>query len=161
MMNNYVYKCTLCNKQLTSSEVESKQIYLCPDCGSTEKNKPLKGVLSIEYDYGKLNPRSLRNKLLKSIPGQFWSYPELWPIVFSKIDRNDLLLLSLPPNQILKFSDEGNELYFQDETRNPTYSYKDRASILVALKAKELGITEIAAASTGNAGSSLAGICAR
>ncbi|PIQ11533.1 MAG: threonine synthase [Ignavibacteriales bacterium CG18_big_fil_WC_8_21_14_2_50_31_20] len=48
-----------------------------------------------------------------------------------------------------------------DETRNPTLSYKDRASSLVALKAIELGINEIAAASTGNAGSSLAGICAR
>jgi threonine synthase len=48
-----------------------------------------------------------------------------------------------------------------DETRNPTLSYKDRASLLVTLKALELGITEISAASTGNAGSSLAGICAR
>ena len=48
-----------------------------------------------------------------------------------------------------------------DETRNPTLSYKDRATSLVVLKAIELGINEIAAASTGNAGSSLAGICAR
>ncbi|MDZ7765980.1 MAG: pyridoxal-phosphate dependent enzyme [Melioribacteraceae bacterium] len=61
----------------------------------------------------------------------------------------------------MKYTIDDRELYFQDETRNPTYSYKDRASILVALKAKELGINEIAAASTGNAGSSLAGICAR
>ncbi len=48
-----------------------------------------------------------------------------------------------------------------DETRNPTLSYKDRASFLVALKAKELRINEISTASTGNAGSSLAGICSR
>ena len=41
------------------------------------------------------------------------------------------------------------------------YPNKDRASSLVALKAIQLGIKEIAAASTGNAGSSLAGICAR
>ncbi len=48
-----------------------------------------------------------------------------------------------------------------DDTRNPTLSYKDRASSLVAIKAIQLGINEISTASTGNAGSSLAGICAR
>ena len=48
-----------------------------------------------------------------------------------------------------------------DDTRNPTLSYKDRATSLVVLKAIEMGISKIAAASTGNAGSSLAGICAR
>ncbi len=42
-----------------------------------------------------------------------------------------------------------------DDTRNPTLSYKDRASSVVVLKALEMGINEIAAASTGNAGSSL------
>jgi threonine synthase len=57
--------------------------------------------------------------------------------------------------------DKQSKVFFLDDTRNPTSSFKDRASMLVALKAKELGIKEIAAASTGNAGSSLAGICAR
>ena len=52
-------------------------------------------------------------------------------------------------------------LWVMDETRNPTLSYKDRASSLVVLKAIEMGINEIATASTGNAGSSLAGICKR
>ncbi|MEJ2494815.1 MAG: threonine synthase, partial [Ignavibacteriaceae bacterium] len=56
---------------------------------------------------------------------------------------------------------DGREVFVMDETRNPTLSYKDRASSLVVLKAIELGIRELAAASTGNAGSSLAGICAR
>jgi len=55
----------------------------------------------------------------------------------------------------------GKSLFYLDDTRNPTFSYKDRASILVAVKAIQLGKTKIAAASTGNAGSSLAGICAR
>ncbi|OGU60336.1 MAG: hypothetical protein A2V66_13300 [Ignavibacteria bacterium RBG_13_36_8] len=52
-------------------------------------------------------------------------------------------------------------LYVFDDTRNHTLSYKDRASILVALKAIQLNRKDIAAASTGNAGSSLAGICAK
>jgi threonine synthase len=88
-------------------------------------------------------------------------YPELCPLDFERIDGNLLSRVTLPGNQLLKYKQDGRELLFFDETHNPTNSYKDRASILVALKAKELGITEIAAASTGNAGSSLAGICAR
>ncbi|MCD4746590.1 MAG: pyridoxal-phosphate dependent enzyme, partial [Bacteroidales bacterium] len=44
--------------------------------------------------------------------------------------------------------------------QNPTFSFKDRASGLVSGFAKENGIKTIITASTGNAGSSLAGICA-
>jgi threonine synthase len=52
------------------------------------------------------------------------------------------------------------QLYIKDDSQNPTYSFKDRASYLVSAFAKERNIDTIIAASTGNAGSSLAGICA-
>lgn len=161
MSKHYKYICTNCGNKFVSELIESKKIYLCPDCGSSEKNTPLKGVLTIEYDYEHLKNTYSKKKFLSFAAGEIWNYPDLWPIDFNKIDKNDLEKLSLPSNQILKYDIDGREIYFQDETRNPTYSYKDRASILVALKAKELGINEIAAASTGNAGSSFAGICAR
>lgn len=160
-MKNYFYRCTVCNKKFTSTEIEANQIYLCPDCGSSEKNQPLKGVLTVEYDYEHLKNIYSKAKFLSFTAGEIWNYHDLWPIDFSMLNKNDLVKLSLPSNQILNYNVDGRKLYFQDETRNPTYSYKDRASTLVALKAKELGINEIAAASTGNAGSSLAGICAR
>ncbi|MBC8385933.1 MAG: threonine synthase [Candidatus Cloacimonetes bacterium] len=51
-------------------------------------------------------------------------------------------------------------LYLKDDSQNPTFSFKDRASDLVCAVAREKGIETICAASTGNAGSSLAGICA-
>ena len=41
---------------------------------------------------------------------------------------------------------------------NPTFSFKDRASYLVSAFAKNSGINEIVLASTGNAGSSMAGV---
>ncbi|RKY90172.1 MAG: threonine synthase, partial [Ignavibacteriae bacterium] len=88
-------------------------------------------------------------------------YPDLWPINFTKFDETILNRLTLPEDQLLSFKFNDADILLMDETRNPTLSYKDRASFLVALKAKELGIKEISAASTGNAGSSLAGICAR
>ncbi len=161
MSKHYKYICTNCGNKFVSELIESKKIYLCPDCGSSAKNTPLKGVLTIEYDYEQLKNTYSKKKFLSFAAGEIWNYPDLWPIDFNMIDKNDLEKLSLPSNQILRYNVDGRELYFQDETRNPTYSYKDRASILVALKAKERGINEIAAASTGNAGSSLAGICGR
>jgi threonine synthase len=69
--------------------------------------------------------------------------------------------LALPADLLLKYTIDGRDIWLMDETRNPTLSYKDRATSLVVLKAIEMGISELAAASTGNAGSSLAGICAR
>ena len=51
-----------------------------------------------------------------------------------------------------------NNLYIKDDGANPTNSFKDRASYLVSAFAKKNGINNIVLASTGNAGSSMAGI---
>jgi threonine synthase len=136
-------------------------LYLCPECGKAERNKPLEGVLTIEYEYENLKQKLSRDDFLKLPPGKFWMYPELWPLDLENFTDDQLNKLSLSTDQLFKYIIEGRELWIQDETRNPTLSYKDRASSLVALKAIELNIKEISAASTGNAGSSLAGICAR
>jgi threonine synthase len=47
-------------------------------------------------------------------------------------------------------------LFLKDDSCNPSGSYKDRASFLVAAAAKAWGKTEVALASTGNAASSMA-----
>ncbi len=49
-------------------------------------------------------------------------------------------------------------LFIKDDTCEPTGSFKDRASYLVAAFANKHGISEIALASTGNAASSMAGV---
>jgi len=51
-----------------------------------------------------------------------------------------------------------DRLWIKDDTRNPSGSTKDRASLLVATKAGEFGLRTIAAASTGNAGTALAAV---
>ena len=51
-----------------------------------------------------------------------------------------------------------NNLFIKDDGANPTSSFKDRASWLVSAAANKFGIGEITLASTGNAGSSMAGI---
>jgi threonine synthase len=160
-MKPYYYKCTNCKSEFRIDEIERDFHYLCPKCGKAEKNEPLKGVLTIEYNYQELKKKLSKKEFLKLTPGKIWLYPELWPVNFKNFSNEQLIKLSLPSDQLLKYNIHANELWVLDDTRNPTLSYKDRASSLVALKALELGIKEIAAASTGNAGSSLAGICAR
>lgn len=165
-MNNYIYKCFDCGKTIDKDEVENQLIYLCPDCGTVEKNQPLRGVLLIEHDYESIRKNYSKEALLKLSPGKFWQYGYLWPLEYEGnklkgVDENTLQRISLETNCLQQFSFEGMDFLVLDDTRNPTLSYKDRASTLVALKALQLGIDKIAAASTGNAGSSLAGICAR
>jgi threonine synthase len=53
-----------------------------------------------------------------------------------------------------------SNLFFKDDGRNPTASFKDRASAVVVAKARELGVDIITTASTGNAGAALAGLAA-
>jgi threonine synthase len=160
-MNNYNYKCSNCKKEFSAKVIEDNFYYLCPDCGNAGKNQPLNGVLTVEYDYDEINNKLSREKFLRLAPGKFWLYPELWPINFQNINDDQLIKLALPADQLLKYTIDGRDIWLSDETRNPTLSYKDRATSLVVLKAIEMGISELAAASTGNAGSSLAGICAR
>jgi threonine synthase len=51
-------------------------------------------------------------------------------------------------------------LWIKDEGRNPTASYKDRASAVVVARALEIGAEVTVTASTGNAGAALAGMAA-
>ncbi|MCB0753051.1 MAG: pyridoxal-phosphate dependent enzyme [Ignavibacteriae bacterium] len=133
---------------------------------STEKNKPLGGVLEVVYDYASIKSSVSKESFLEKKVGQLWQFPYLWPLKYnanklngiSEIQLNKLTLNEHPISEI-NYGD--NLIQIFDDSRNPTLSYKDRASILVSLKAIQLGIKEISAASTGNAGSSLAGICAR
>ncbi len=58
------------------------------------------------------------------------------------------------------YEHQEEEVFLFDDTRNPSCSYKDRASILVAAKALDFKKHVIVAASTGNAASSMACISA-
>lgn len=167
-MSHYYYICSDCKKEYPAFQIEKDLIYLCPSCGKAERNQPLKGVLRIKYDYRDIKRKNFREKLLNSKAGQIWNFPEVLPLEFDNfknkfplIDEHRLESISLNSNSVIKLKYISSNLFAFDDTRNPTFSYKDRASILVALKAIQLGIKSISAASTGNAGSSIAGICAR
>ncbi len=148
--SKFYYQCTNCGKQFDDSEIR----YLCPDCNSTNTpNLPPKGVLKTTYDYRNLNDNFAvlkKNQFIDLLPIQSTdSLPNL------KIGNTPLYSIQNLNDSKLPFY-----LFLKDDSQNPTYSLKDRASSVVSAFAKENGIDTIIAASTGNAGSSLAGICA-
>jgi len=51
-------------------------------------------------------------------------------------------------------------VWIKDESRNPTASFKDRASAVVVARAREISAGVVVTASTGNAGAALAGMAA-
>jgi threonine synthase len=167
-LNHYFYKCFQCQSKFSVEEIEKDLNYLCPKCGKAKKNHPLEGVLWIEYDYEKIKNEVNKDTFLKLPTGRFWEYPQLLPLEYNNHNKKYTNLTSAQLNRLqlneyplLRYEIENRPILVFDDTRNPTLSFKDRASSLVAVKATQLGICEIAAASTGNAGSSLAGICAR
>lgn len=61
----------------------------------------------------------------------------------------------------LQGTDQDNEIFWKDESGNPTGSFKARGIGAAVSKAKELGITAIVTPTAGNAGGALAAYCAR
>jgi threonine synthase len=151
MTSKFSYQCSDCGLQIPAGEI----IYLCPNCSAKQlPDKPPLGVLKVVYDYNLLSNLSFReleeNDFLQLLPlNDRKSFPNLH-------------VGQTPLYEIHSLDGETNdfELYLKDDSQNPTFSFKDRASAVVSAFAKENGIDTIVAASTGNAGSSLAGICA-
>ncbi len=154
MAIEYIYTCVNCGARYSKGKI----IYLCPKCATENKaGLPLKGVLKVEYNY-----ESIKKKIKKHsnflIDTQ---YIDLLPI--ENIKSLPPLLVGKTPHYKFEQIDDKKvpfTLHLKVESSNPTFSFKDRASALVSAFAKENGIQSIIAASTGNAGSSLAGICA-
>lgn len=153
--DKFHYACSDCGNTLDSSSVR----YLCPVCQqkNTPDQPPL-GVLKLVYSWDKIIGTYKNQSLWDALKQR--AFIDLLPLKNLK-NLPNLKVGSTPVYNLTENLDEKEcELYVKDDSQNPTYSFKDRASALVSAFAKENGITTIAAASTGNAGSSIAGICA-
>lgn len=143
--------------QLDAAEIH----YLCPDCSKRNiAGQPQQGVLKVLYDYERI-----RGILPAGDSGfdmlQIRGFLDLLPIV-SLTSLPPLRIGNTPLYNFQRFDgrDFPFRLWLKDDGVNPTFSFKDRASALVSAFARERGLDTIVAASTGNAGSSIAGICA-
>jgi threonine synthase len=125
----------------------------CPRCG-------IEGVLDVEYDLRAARRTLTRRALASRSPG-IWRYRELLPIPngarLPPIEPGGTPIVDTP-----RLADWAGvrRLLVKDDGRNPTASFKDRASVVGVARALARRARVIACASTGNAASSLAGAAA-
>ena len=129
-------KCRECHRLYPT-----EALYVCEFCF---------GSLEVDYDYDRIKTVISREKIEKG-PKSIWRYRELLPIDgeptvgfhagFTPLFRADNLARELGMK----------ELYIKDDSVcHPTLSFKDRVVAVALTKAKELGFSTVACASTGN-----------
>ena len=141
-------RCIVCHK-----EYQESNVYTCPACGE-------RGILDVEYDYDAIARNSqLATRNLQ--PDNIWRYREFLPIS-PAVQLPHLHIGGTPIYEVPRLAKAIgiSKLFLKDDGRNPTNSFKDRASAVGVMKAIEFGFDTIACASTGNAASSLAGLSA-
>ena len=127
----------------------------CPACGPDRPSN-----VYCVYDYGRLagvfGPGKLDGR-----PLTMWRYRELLPVADGPAVTLDEGMTPLVPCPRLGARYGLRRLYVKDESRNPTWSFKDRMAAVAATKARELGATVLTIGSTGNAGAATAAYAAR
>lgn len=150
-MSQFRFRCTECGTVYQEAEAE----LTCPVCARAQQpGGVLRGVLEV---------------VMEALPSAWPAAPPASPDflrAFLPLSKTDFLptipvggtpLLPVPH---LRRTMGMKNLWLKDDTRNPSGSTKDRASLLVVAKALEYGRETIAAASTGNAATALAAVAA-
>jgi threonine synthase len=128
--------------------------YTCPEDG---------GNLDVILDYAAVRKVTSPKKIGDSTDGSIWRYLELLPVRNPGLTSTPLRSVGWTPMfqaKRLAQSIGMKSLWLKDEGRNPTASFKDRASAVAVARALEIQATTIVTASTGNAGAALAGMAA-
>jgi threonine synthase len=144
------YHCSLCNAEYLPGQVT----YTCPNDG---------GNLDVVLDYDVIRQKFQPEDLTCRAEDSLWRYLPLLPVPDPGGEGTPLRAAGWTPVFSLKPLAEklGLEyLWLKDESRNPTASFKDRASAVVVARAREIDASVIVTASTGNAGAALAGMSA-
>jgi threonine synthase len=150
-MKNFIgFQCSICKENYDVDEVQ----YVCPvDAGN----------LDVVLDYATLRRNYWPEDIVSSTESSLWRYLPLLPVEepggngtpFRAAGWTPIYSPVHPDIRLgLKY------LWIKDESRNPTASFKDRASAVVIARAREIGAEVVVTASTGNAGAALAGMAA-
>jgi len=147
----YHFKCTLCGEEYEAGQVS----YVCPKHGDD-------GILDTIFDYNHIAATTSPKTICDSRDYSIWRYSDLLPVENPRGSAPPLQVGWTPLYHATKAGKQLglSNLYIKDDGRNPTASFKDRASAVVVAKARELGVDIITTASTGNAGAALAGLAA-
>jgi len=133
--------CTVCGAKFEAYPPQ----YSCKKCG---------GLLEYRCD----------DEMLKTGrfvgPFNFWRYRKFLPKVRNVISMGEGGTPLIWARRLAK-SVGLNNLFFKDETRNPTNSFRDRCAALIVSNAVDLGYKSVVCATNGNLGASLAAYCAK
>ncbi len=144
------YTCSLCGTQYAPHEV----VYVCPRDG---------GNLDVNLDLAAIRRSPIHPSTSATREPSLWRYLPLLPVADPGGNGTPLRAagwtpLFAPPQLSRRLGLP--RLWIKDEGRNPTASFKDRASAVVVARAKEINAPVLVTASTGNAGAALAGMAA-
>ena len=144
------YRCSVCQAEYNPTQVQ----YTCPRDG---------GNLDVLLDISALQ-RAYQPEDITSRPqASLWRYQPLLPVSEPQESGTPLHSAGWTPlyrPERLAVSLGLRQLWLKDEGRNPTASFKDRASAIVVARARQIGAKVVVTASTGNAGAALAGMAA-
>ena len=144
------YHCSICGAEYSPSEV----IYTCPIDG---------GNLNVVLDYKRISETFKPGALFVSKEFSLWRYLPLLPVPDPGGVNTPIHYAGWTPvysSENLASLHGLDYLWIKDESRNPTSSFKDRASAIVVARAREINAEIVVTASTGNAGAALAGMAA-
>ncbi|MFQ5575422.1 MAG: threonine synthase [Anaerolineae bacterium] len=143
-------KCLICGAEYRPDEVD----YVCPHHGDD-------GILDVQYDYDRIQSRFSRDNLRHADDFTIWRYKPLLPVSpDAPVPPLSVGWTPLYPAPRLAAELGLRHLWVKDDGRQPTASFKDRASAIAVVKAQEKGAPVITTASTGNAAAALSGLCA-
>ena len=150
-MNEFIgYRCSLCGTEYGPKDVN----YVCPKDG---------GNLDVILDYDAIKRKYRPEDITSRTDASLWRYLPLLPVADPGGERTPLRAAGWTPTYQPQYLAEKlglKNLWVKDEGRNPTASFKDRASAVVVARARQIGAEVIVTASTGNAGAALAGMSA-
>lgn len=140
------YRCSICGTEYLPGQVT----YTCPKDG---------GNLDVEMDYESIKKKYHYEDITSRDDFSLWRYEPLLPVSEPKGDATPLHLAGWTPVfKLPRLADKLGlkHLWLKDESRNPSASFKDRASAILVARAQEIGAEVVVTASTGNAGAALA-----
>jgi threonine synthase len=122
MIDNFIgYKCSLCGNEFGPDDI----VYTCPDDG---------GNLDVILNFDLIRQTTSIDEVLHSSNQSLWRYLPLLPVRDPGFEETPLKAAGWTPvfsSRWLSSHLGINQLWVKDESRNPTASFKDRASAIV------------------------------
>jgi threonine synthase len=140
----------ICGKTYQPDEVK----YVCPDHGN-------EGILDVVYDYELIARRLSPVSLAENPDPTIWRYKPLLPVE-PDAEVPPLTVGGTPLYETPRLAEHLGlkHVWVKDDGREPTASFKDRASAIAIVKGREAGAEIITTASTGNAAAALSSLAA-